>query len=220
MTLEEEFFSGFRVIPEKLEEYGFFPEDGHLTYRKSLPEGDLEIRLVFDGTLRARVMDTAFEEEYTNYRLEGASGFSGQIRQELIDLLTDVRDRCFENLRFRSEQLRRMSAHIREVYGILPDFPWEKYPTFAVFRHPDSRKMFVLAGSVPRNRIDRSAATDDEVDVINVKVVPGGLDTLLAQKGYFPAYHMNKQHWVTLILDDTLPDGEVEKRIRESFENT
>ena len=32
-----------------------------------------------------------------------------------------------------------------------------------------------------------------------------------------PAYHMNKQHWNTVILDGSLPDGEVQRMIDHSY---
>lgn len=32
-----------------------------------------------------------------------------------------------------------------------------------------------------------------------------------------PGYHMNKTHWNTVRLDDSLPDGEIERQIDHSF---
>ncbi|MCF6442104.1 MmcQ/YjbR family DNA-binding protein [Pseudoalteromonas luteoviolacea] len=32
-----------------------------------------------------------------------------------------------------------------------------------------------------------------------------------------PGYHMNKQHWNTVILDGTVPKGEIERMIDNSF---
>lgn len=32
-----------------------------------------------------------------------------------------------------------------------------------------------------------------------------------------PGYHMNKQHWNTIILDGTVPKGEIERMIDNSF---
>ncbi|MBR2522363.1 MAG: MmcQ/YjbR family DNA-binding protein, partial [Coriobacteriales bacterium] len=38
--------------------------------------------------------------------------------------------------------------------------------------------------------------------------------------GIFPAYHMNRKHWITVVLDDTLADEEVARLIETSFELT
>lgn len=32
-----------------------------------------------------------------------------------------------------------------------------------------------------------------------------------------PGYHMNKKHWNTVILDDSIPDGEIERMIDHSY---
>ena len=35
--------------------------------------------------------------------------------------------------------------------------------------------------------------------------------------GIFPAYHMNKTHWVTVLLDGTLPEPELFWLLEESY---
>jgi predicted DNA-binding protein (MmcQ/YjbR family) len=32
-----------------------------------------------------------------------------------------------------------------------------------------------------------------------------------------PGYHMNKKHWNTVILDESIPDGEIERMIDHSY---
>lgn len=53
---------------------------------------------------------------------------------------------------------------------------------------------------------------------INLKVNPEWRDTWI---GLFdavkPAYHMNKRHWITIVLDGTMPDEEVKRFIEESY---
>jgi predicted DNA-binding protein (MmcQ/YjbR family) len=41
------------------------------------------------------------------------------------------------------------------------------------------------------------------VDVVNLKVSPEMIPSLTQETGIFPAYHMNKSHWVTAALDGT-----------------
>jgi len=54
---------------------------------------------------------------------------------------------------------------------------------------------------------------------INVKVDPDWRD--LWRKAYdsvIPAYHQNKEHWNTVILDGTIPDEEIKKMIGHSYD--
>ncbi len=53
---------------------------------------------------------------------------------------------------------------------------------------------------------------------MNLKCDP---DEALALRDVFeaviPGYHMNKKHWNTVILDGSIPDGEVERMIDRSY---
>ena len=54
---------------------------------------------------------------------------------------------------------------------------------------------------------------------LNVKVDPQWRD--FWRKTYdavIPAYHQNKEHWNTIILDDTIPDQEIRRMIAESYD--
>ncbi len=54
--------------------------------------------------------------------------------------------------------------------------------------------------------------------MINVKADKDQVDTLPARDGIHPAYHMYKKCRVSIILDGTLTDEEIRRRIDESPE--
>ncbi len=58
----------------------------------------------------------------------------------------------------------------------------------------------------------------DSAARINLKCDP---DEALALRDVFeaviPGYHMNKKHWNTVILDGSIPDGELERMIDRSY---
>lgn len=45
----------------------------------------------------------------------------------------------------------------------------------------------------------------DVIDVINLKCDPILSGSLRKMKGYFPAYHMHRENWITILLDGTVP---------------
>lgn len=54
---------------------------------------------------------------------------------------------------------------------------------------------------------------------LNVKVSPEWRDLWRqAYEAVIPGYHQNKEHWNTIILDDTIPDNEVKRMIAESYD--
>ena len=56
---------------------------------------------------------------------------------------------------------------------------------------------------------------------LNVKVRPGWSDVLTAHfESVVPAYHMNKRHWVSIILDGKMENAEIARMIEESYDLT
>lgn len=105
-----------------------------------------------------------------------------------------------------------------EQYGVIPDNPWPKYPGNAVLRHETSRKWFALVMPVERKHL--GIGGDEIVEVMNVKCDPVLSASVRREAGYFPAYHMNKDSWLTILLDGTVPTEEIESMIDFSFNLT
>lgn len=217
MSIESETFSNYSIKQDRLLDYGFQPESDKLVFRKPLPEDNFEIVIEYDGTLRGRIMDLAVGEEYTNYRREGTTGYSAGIRQKLVDLLLDIRENCCRNQYFKGEQARRICEYIYETYDRTPEFLWPNIPSYAAFRLKGTKKWYAIMGSVPRYKLDPASEDRRDVEVINVKVDREQIKDILSQPGYYPAFHMNKKCWVSIILEDALPDEEIQDRICSSY---
>jgi predicted DNA-binding protein (MmcQ/YjbR family) len=103
------------------------------------------------------------------------------------------------------------------VYGATPDYPFDDWMESAVFRHVESRKWFALALKVSRRKLGFDS--DEVVDIVNLKMPTEMLGSFSPEDGVYPAYHMNKLHWISVILPDA-PDGVVEFLLNASFEAT
>ena len=217
MSIESEIFSNYLIRRDRLLDYGFQPDGDLLIFKVPLPEDHFEITLVYDGMLEGRIMDLAAGEEYTNFRRVDATGYSAGIRQKYMDLLLDVREKCFRNQYFKAEQARRICRFICEAYGRNPEFLWPKFPTYAVYRREDGGKWFALMGSLMHCKLDPASRDRADVEIINLKVDSERLPEILAQPGYYPAFHMNKKCWVSILLDGTLADEEIQMRIADSL---
>lgn len=92
----------------------------------------------------------------------------------------------------------------------LPDV-YEDYPfhdqNWTVMRCRKSKKSFAYI-------YDREGAV-----WVNVKASPEWIEFWRnAWKAVVPAYHMNKKHWNSLILDGTIPDEDIKRMIAESYD--
>ena len=103
------------------------------------------------------------------------------------------------------------------LYGTLPDYPFEEDFETAVFRHSDSRKWFALVMQVSRRKL--GLKSDEITDVVNLKLPIEMFGSFGAADGVYPAYHMNKLHWISVILPDA-PDDVIKFLLNASFEAT
>ena len=113
---------------------------------------------------------------------------------------------------------RELAAYIQDYDGIKPDYPWMKHLNHSVFRHPGNRKWFALMMDVPRNKLGLSGS--DVLDVVNLKCESLYLDALLEEEGFFPGYHMNKAHWVTVALDGSVEEYKIKMILDMSYNAT
>ena len=103
------------------------------------------------------------------------------------------------------------------AYGTSPDYPFEGDFETAVLRHEDNRKWYALVMRVSRRRFGLDS--DEVIDAVNMKVPVAISGSFIAADGIYPAYHMNKQHWISVLLPDA-PDDAVRFLASVSFEAT
>ena len=97
-------------------------------------------------------------------------------------------------------------AYVAEAYGVTPEYLWESSPDAAVIRHTENRRWFGIVMSVQAKRLGLEG--DTPVDVLNVKVDPADAAVLREADGILPAYHMNKQHWISIVIEsESIPEG-------------
>ncbi len=88
-----------------------------------------------------------------------------------------------------------------DQYGTQPEHLWVKYPNYVVLRH-NNKKWYAIIMDVPRQKLGMSG--NGVVDVIDLKIEPLLVSSLLLENGFLPAYHMNKGNWLTILLDGTV----------------
>lgn len=102
--------------------------------------------------------------------------------------------------------------------GIAQDYPWADSPEYTVFRHADNHKWFALIMTVQYATIKVNQT--GTVDILNLKSDPDLIDDLIKTPGILPAYHMNKRHWVTVLLDGTCLADRVKTLVDLSYQLT
>ncbi len=87
-----------------------------------------------------------------------------------------------------------------DMYNVKADYPFENDFETGVFRH-ESGKWFALAMNIGERKIGHEG--DEKIDVVNLKCAPEVIETMVGtEAGIYPAYHMNKMHWLTVSLEE------------------
>ena len=114
-------------------------------------------------------------------------------------------------------QRKRIMRYAQDVFGTEAEYLWADTPDAAVFRHPASRKWYAIIMAVSRSRLGLSG--EETVDVMNVKCGTIMIGSLLSTKGFLPAYHMNKDHWISILLDGTVSDEQIRPLLELSYDS-
>ena len=104
--------------------------------------------------------------------------------------------------------------YVKEKYRTIPEEPWEDN-NHATIKTPNSKKWYGIFMSVSYKTLglDKSG----KIDILNVKLNPELIESLIDKKHFFPAYHMNKKYWLSLPLDGTLSDQQLFDLLDTSF---
>ena len=94
--------------------------------------------------------------------------------------------------------------HCLNTYGTAPDYPFDEDFETAVLRHADNRKWYAIVMKVSRRKFVFDS--DEVIDVVNLKLPTEMFGSFGAVDGVYPAYHMNKLHWISVLLPDATDD--------------
>ena len=113
---------------------------------------------------------------------------------------------------------QELTDYIFDAFSVEPDYPFPRDDVTCVFRHTDNRKWFGIMMKIPYRTLGMNR--DGETDIVNIKCDPVLMGTLRGKPGFRPAYHMNKDKWITILLDGSAGREEVTALVDMSFRMT
>ena len=220
MNIEQEIFKKFKVDFSLVLGYGFTKANELYSFSKNIYDDKFRADIIIsnEGIVSGKVIDIKTDEEYVNIRTNLTGSFVNKVRDEYKNLLYDIRDKCFSESIFVMPQSNRIAKMIFEKYQAKPEFLWEKYPSYGVFRNKISNKWFALIMLIHKSKLGE--VLDNEVEVINLKLGKQLISEYLNKEGFYKAYHMNSKTWITIILDNKVSDAEIMNLIEISYGNT
>lgn len=100
-----------------------------------------------------------------------------------------------------SSMREKVLAFAEERFGTKPEYLWRRFPNCAVLR-ADNDKWYAVIMDVDGRKVGLDEA--GKIDIMSVKCSPMMAGSLTAMKGIVPAYHMNKENWISVLLDGSV----------------
>ncbi len=213
----EEIFARKRLSPPKLLACGFICTDNTYCYTCPILDDEFLLHITFDrhGNPDTSLTECDTGEPYTLYRTTAQGRFVGDVREAIATVLRRVADECFESSAFRQTQTMELLAYASEIYSDCPEFLWEKTPQNAILRRKDSGKWYAAILTIPKSKL--GLESDTPVEIINLHDKPDLVAEKLGRAEVFPAWHMNKKSWYTVILDGSIDNTELFSWLDKSY---
>ena len=112
----------------------------------------------------------------------------------------------------------KLENYITETYGISLERPWPRSPQYTVFRHPHNRKLFAVVIELEKAKL--GIKESGSCIIVNLKQPPLQVGSLRREKGFFPAFHTDKNHWISALVCDETDIEKLKILIDISYEMT
>ena len=116
-----------------------------------------------------------------------------------------------------SLQRERITHYMLDTYGTEAEYLWADSPGNAIFRHPASKKWYAAMMRVLPEKL--GLAGEETLDVMDIRCSTIMIGSLLSTKGFLPAYHMNKNHWISIVLDGSVSDDQITPLLELSYDS-
>ena len=213
-----EIFKAYQLNQEKARAFGFVENAGVWTYSCQILQGDFVMTVsITADNVSFQVFDQETGDLYPQVHMESIRGsFVGSVREACLEVLYEIRKACFEVQDYIYPQTKRIMTQIQKKYGNHLEYLWEKSPDTAVLRHEGNQKWYAILMKISWDKLEKGR--EGLVEAVNLK--HDQVANLLVKKGIYPAFHMNKNYWISVVLDDTLVDEEVLELIEKSWNLT
>ena len=204
----------YNLSKEQLNGFGFKEEVEKLIYRKEILNSSFLIEIVFvNNQLTIEVYDLEFDEIYSLFSVDSAVGETIQnIREHVEKLLSSILGLADESGKISSEII----DYCYNKYGENHVNPFKKHPDILAFVN-EKNKWYALLSDVEYNKLNKNTDITTKVKILNVKYPTDRILEIIDNKSIFPAYHMNKKHWISIVLDKNIKLETIEELIDISY---
>ena len=204
----------YNFSKEQLKGFGFKEEADKLVYKKEILDSYFLIEIVFaNNQLTIEVYDLEFDEIYSLFSVDSAVGETVQnIRENVEKLLSLILGLADESGKISLEIIN----YCNNKYGENHVNPFKKHPDILAFVN-EKNKWYALFSDVDYNKLNKNTDITTKVKILNVKYPTDKILDIIDNQNIFPAYHMNKKHWISIVLDKNIKLETIKELIDISY---
>lgn len=214
----ENYFKDRKINYDRLIEYGFILKEDNYYYEKIINDGVFKIVIEINKQQKiAKVIDLLNDQEYNLVDVKGVTGnFVGKIKEIYEALINDIIDKCSDVDVFKSKHTIAIINYVKAKYDNDLEFLWKKSPKNAIWRNQNNRKWYgaVLVISKDKLKIE----SNEMVEILDLRYQKNDIKNIIDNYKIFPGYHMNKDNWITIILDGRVELEEIYQLIDNSYQ--
>lgn len=189
----------------KLLEYGFIKQDNEYVYKANIYQNKFEIIVIFsENKNMSKLIDIENDEEYVLVDIKDSVGaFVGEVREEYENKLKDIITHCTTSNIYKSTQAKEIIKYIKDKYNDDLEFLWEKLQSKnAIWRNKTNNKWYGALLIISERKLGINS--DKEVEIIDLLYQKDKIKDIIDNNKVYPGYHMNKDSWITIKLDETV----------------
>ena len=210
--IDNSIFRQHTFLPKQAEACGFHRENGSYTVQRPLREnGFYAVFRISESNVSVDVYEEPDDELYLPFHTDADGSFVGKIRADVDEAFGEILSRCFAPTDVKMILL----DYVRETYGTVPEAPWDYLKEYHTLKTAKRQKWYGVFMLIPYTCL--GLAQKGKINVLNLKMKPENIPPLIDRIHYFPAYHMNKKYWVSVLLDRDADVAAIQKLLDESY---
>lgn len=197
-----------------LEEYGFKKDNNNYILKKNILNDEFKVIItITNNEVLSKLIDLSINEEYQLVDVINSSGqFVGSIRSEYENIIHDFIMNCSNYDVFKSKQSKEIIKYIKDKYNDDLEYLWKKFPKNAVWRNKENNKWYGALLTIEESKL--GIKSDKIIEILDIRCSVKGI---VDNEKYFQGYHMNKNNWITIKMDNTVSNEVIYKLIDDSY---
>ena len=204
----------YNFSKEQLKGFGFKEEADKLVYKKEILDSNFLIEIVFaNNQLTIEVYDLEFDEIYSLFSVDSAVG-------EMVQNIIESVEKILSSILGLADKSEKISSGVIDYcnnkYGENHVNPFKKHPDILALVN-EKNKWYALFLDVEYNKLNKNTDITTKVKILNVKYPANKILEIIDNKNIFPAYHMNKKHWISIVIDKNIKLETIKELIDISY---